>query len=67
MLNHWILLENSLSIKKSKILSNLWSANCTTYAFKVEFSHLNKHKFKLDFKDTLNPICTCGAEVETIE
>lgn len=67
MLNHWILLENSLSVKKSKILSNLWSTNCTTYAFKVEFSHLNKHKFRLDFKDTLNPICTCGAEVKTIE
>ena len=24
---------------------------------KVEFSHLNKHKFRHNFADTLNPLC----------
>ena len=23
-------------------------------------SHLRDHKFKLDFQDTLNPLCICG-------
>ena len=34
---------------------------------RLEFSHLNEHKFRHGFKDTLNPLCTCGAEVETTE
>ena len=34
---------------------------------RLDFSHLKKHKFRHDFKDTLNPLCTCGAEVETTE
>ena len=34
---------------------------------RLEFSHLNEHKFRHDFKDTLNPLCTCGAEAETTE
>ena len=28
-------------------------------------SHLRKHKFKHEFQDTLNPIFSCGKEVET--
>ena len=27
-------------------------------------SHLNEHKFKNNFQDTLNPLCTCGCDVE---
>ena len=34
---------------------------------RLEFSHLNEHKFRHGFKDTLSPLCTCGAEVETTE
>ena len=34
---------------------------------RLGFSHLNEHKFWHGFKDTLNPLCTCGAEVETTE
>ena len=34
---------------------------------RLEFSHLNEHKFRHCFKDTLNPLCTCRAEVETTE
>ena len=32
----------------------------------LEFSRLKEHK-RHGFKDTLNPLCTCGAEVETTE
>ena len=28
-------------------------------------SHLREHKFKYSFKDFLNPLCKCGAEVES--
>ena len=28
-------------------------------------SHLRDHKFKLNFLDTLNPICNCGEDIET--
>lgn len=32
-----------------------------------EFSHLNEDKFRYNFKDTLNPICACVAELGTTE
>ena len=32
---------------------------------RLEFSHLDELKFRHGFKDTLNPLCTCRAKVET--
>ena len=29
-------------------------------------SHLRDHKFKHNFQDTLNPICNCGEDIETL-
>ena len=34
---------------------------------RLQFSHLNQHKFRHGFNDTLNPICACGNEIETTE
>ena len=34
---------------------------------RLEFDHLKEHKFWHGFKHTLNPLCTFGAKVETIE
>ena len=31
----------------------------------LEVKHLREHKFKHGFQDTLNPLCSCGKEVET--
>ena len=28
---------------------------------------MNEHKFRHGFKDALNPLCNCGAEVKTTE
>ena len=28
-------------------------------------SHLREHKFRHNFQDTLNPICSCGENIET--
>ena len=32
---------------------------------RLQFSHLNEHKFRHDFKDFLSPMCHCSAETET--
>ena len=34
---------------------------------RLQFSHLNEHKFRHGFNDTFNPMCACGAEIETTE
>ena len=31
---------------------------------RLNFSHLNEHKFRHNFLDTLNPRCSCGSEPE---
>ena len=33
--------------------------------FWLQFSHLNEHKFRHNFKDCVSPKCDCGAETET--
>ena len=32
---------------------------------RLQFSHLNKYKFRHNFKDCVSPMCDCGAETET--
>ena len=32
---------------------------------RLHFSHLNEHKFRHDFRDTIDPMCSCGLEAET--
>ena len=32
---------------------------------RLNFSHLNEHKFRHNFHDTINPMCSCGKEPET--
>ena len=32
---------------------------------RVDFSHLNEHKYRHNFEDTLNPLCSCSLETET--
>ena len=34
---------------------------------RLNFSHLNEHKFRHNFKDTINPICSCVFESETAD
>ena len=33
---------------------------------RVGLNHLREHKFKHSFLDTLNPICNCGFDIETL-
>ena len=32
---------------------------------RLGLSHLREHKFKYSFQDSLNPICSCGNDIET--
>ena len=32
---------------------------------RLNFNHLNEHKFRHDFNDKINPMCSCGKEPET--
>ena len=32
---------------------------------RLGLSHLADHKFRYNFQDCLNPICSCGQEIET--
>ena len=34
---------------------------------RLQFSHLNEHKFRHGFEDTINAMCACGRDVETTE
>ena len=34
---------------------------------RLHFSHLNEHKFRNGFGDTINAMCACGSEVGTTE
>ena len=51
--------ENSVfdvyDIKDVKLLTRL----------RLDFSHLNEHKLRHNFNDTINPMCSCGKEPET--
>ena len=33
---------------------------------RLGLSHLREHKFKHSFQDSLNPICSCGDDIETL-
>ena len=33
---------------------------------RLGMSHLHEHKFKHNFQDCLNPICSCGLDIESI-
>ena len=35
------------------------------YLLESSFSYLNEHKFRPNFLDPLNPMCSCGSEPET--
>ena len=32
---------------------------------RLGFSHLKEHKFKLNFHDSVDPLCSCGTETES--
>ena len=34
---------------------------------RLNFSHLNEHKLRHNFRDIVNPMCSCGSRIETTD
>ena len=66
----------SISIFKSKLLSFIRSVQTNIYnifdpkgltfrsRLRLGLSHLNEHRFRHNFQDRLNPLCSCSLEIE---
>ena len=70
MQNLYINLKKSIKIEKlENSLYNVYDPLGVKLLsrLRLQLSHLNKHKFRLGFNDTVNPMCPCGTEVETNE
>ena len=70
MLNQLTSLKNLLQAKKKEnslfcIYDPVGVKLFTRLRF--QFSHLNEHKFRHGFSETINPICAYGTEIETTE
>ena len=46
---------NWCNLKGVRLITQLW----------LELSHLHEHKFKYNFKNCLNPLCSCGSSIES--
>ena len=62
-------MEDILSEKKGNLLFCIYDALGVKLftCLKLQFSHLNEHKFRHGFSDIINPMCAYGTEVETTE
>ena len=68
--------SESIVVFKSKLLSFIRPSKRSIFTvndpegvkyltrLRLHFSHLNEHKFRHGFLDTLNPLCNCSLEVE---
>ena len=43
------------------------SAHKLLTRLRLNFSHLNEHKFRHNFKDTINPMCSCSSDIKTTD
>ena len=71
-----IINSNSLEVFKSKLLAFIRPVQRSIYnvfkpqglkfltRLRLELSHLNEHRFRHNFKDCTNPLCSCSLEVE---
>ena len=71
--------SDSIAVFKSKLLSSIRPSKRSIFnvndpegvkyltRLRLRFSHLNEHKFRHGFLDTLNPLCNCSLEVEDNE
>ena len=68
--------SDSISLFKSRLLSFIRPVQSKIYNFfdpeglkfltrlRVGVSHLNAHRFRHNFQDCLNPLCSCSLEIE---
>ena len=67
---------DSISTFKSKLLSFIRPVQSNTYnifdpigikfltRLRLDFSHLNEHRFRHNFENCMNPLCSCSLEIE---
>ena len=58
--------KSIINEKKRKLVYDPFGVKLLT-RLRLQFSHLNEHKFRHSFSDTINPMCACGTEIETTE
>jgi len=68
--------SESISIFKSRLLSFIRPLQTSTYnifdpigiklltRLRLDFSHLNGHRFRHNFQNCINPLCSCSLEIE---
>ena len=68
--------SESIAIFQSRLLSLIRPSQSNVYnifdpiglklltRLRLGFSHLNEHKFRHNFQDSLNPLCLCSLEIE---
>ena len=73
-----IINSNSLEVFKSKLLAFIRPVQRSIYnvfnpqglkfltRLRLGLSHLNEHRFRHNFKDCINPLCSCSLEVENM-
>ena len=71
-----IINSNSLEVFNSKLLAFIRPVQRSIYnvfnpqglkfltRLRLGLSHLNEHRFRHNFKDCINPLCSCSLEVE---
>ena len=54
---------------KPRSVFNLHNPNGLKHLTRLRLglSHLREHKFKHNFQDSINPLCSCGGDIETTE
>ena len=69
--------SNSVAILKKNLLAFVRPKQCNIYnivdpsglkllkSLRVNLSHLREHKFRHNFLNTLNPLCSCSLEIES--
>ena len=62
-------LKKSITIKQENSLYNVHDHVGVKFLsrLRLQFTHLNEHKFKHGVNGRVNPVCPCGAEVKTAE
>ena len=61
-----VVLKNVFSLKQRSLFSIHDPVGVKLLTrLRLQFSHLNEHKFRHNFKDCVSPMYDCGAEKET--
>ena len=67
VLSAYKLFYKELNPKPYSLAPNVWTSNGLIVVVKVLFKHSLMHKFKHNFRETLNPLCAINDGVEDTE